>query len=117
MAFFGKKNNKKKVKEHPNTVAYKKMLKERNEIKTGIMEKLEAMNFTPEEMAEVFGIINKYQALLELAKKPLINITPDVYLNKVEDEVKERVKALSAEMVSVLRLKVAQILERRKHNG
>ncbi|MBQ8475463.1 hypothetical protein IJ531_00210 [bacterium] len=110
--FFVKKQELKE--EHPNTVEYKKMLQEREDLKQSIRKNLLQMRFSESEIKEVFLVIEKNYNLLENAKKPLINVTPDDILNKVEDETKSNIQKISDNMLEELRAKVVEIQARKK---
>ena len=112
--FFLNNNDTKEEKEHPNSVEYKRLLKERDELKQNIYINLKKMNFNSDEIKEVFMIIEKNYQLMEQAKQPLINVTPKDNLNKVEDDTKSSIKNISQNMLNELRLKVEEIKSRKR---
>lgn len=106
-------NEQENTEEHPNTIEYRKILKERDEVKASILQNLQKMNFSQSEIQEVFTIIEEKYKLVENAKQPLINITPDDILNKVEDETKNNIKNISQDMLNELRAKIVEIQARK----
>ena len=107
-------NNKDNQEEHPNTIEHRKILEHQSELKASITKNLKQMNFSEQEISEVVAIIDKNSILVEEAKQPLINISADDILNKVEDETKINIKNISDDMLNQLRTKVSEIQSRKK---
>ncbi len=99
---------------HPNTIEYRRLMQEIEDLKQNIVNIMEQKGFTEEERQEILQIIEFHSMLKESYKKPLSRVSENQNYDEVSEIVLGNGKKIADNMLKVLRIKMKRIMDKRK---